>query len=149
MRVDALPALNARQMLQSAALRLPTEALSLRLAEQTMRGAGQMAPADAPPAAPSGAGPANPLGSVQMLVTLAALGPADEQRREAVAQARKGLDSLERLHRQLLSGRASRRTLDELRQWLEAKPASDDPKLAEFFNDLELRVRVELAKFEL
>lgn len=104
--------------------------------------------ANVPLASPVGAGP-QPLGSVQMLVAISALNPADEARRTHVAQARKGLDALDRLHREMLSGRARKGTLDDLAQWVAHRPQVDDPALADMMRDIELRVRVELAKFNM
>ena len=89
------------------------------------------------------------LGSLPMLVALSGLGPADERRRAAIISARQGLDTLERLHREMLSGRASRNTLAQLAQWLRDQPPNEDPNFAAFFADIALRARVELAKFNL
>ncbi|MBB6124317.1 flagellar assembly protein FliX [Sphingobium subterraneum] len=109
-----------------------------------------------PPSADAGALsiPTSPttLGSIQMLVALAAVSPTEERRRIQSAQARQGLDTLDRLHRELLSGRANRATLDQLAQWLQTRPDAtrlrpDDPKFAALLDDIDLRIRVELAKF--
>jgi Class II flagellar assembly regulator len=105
------------------------------------------------PPAPMSAIPQT-LGSVQMLVALAAVAPSEERRRAQVAEARRGLDVLDRLHHELLSGAAKGTTLDALSLWLKQRPdaqamTADDPKLAALFDEIELRVRVELAKFDI
>lgn len=89
------------------------------------------------------------LGSLPMLVALSGLGPAEEHRRAAIVRARQGLDMLARLHRELLSGRASRKTLAQLAQWLRDQPSDHDPDIGAILTDIALRARVELAKFDL
>jgi hypothetical protein len=103
--------------------------------------------------------PASPqaLGSVQMLVALAAVTPQEERRRMLVAQARRGLDGLERLHGELLSGDVGGKTLEALTQWaregqdggISQAIAGGDPKFAALLHDIDMRVRVELAKFDI
>jgi hypothetical protein len=89
------------------------------------------------------------IASLQMLVAASSLGPADERRRAQIAKARHGLDGLDRLHREMLSGAASRASLVNLATWLQDQPQSEDPKFTQLFEELELRVRVELAKFDI
>lgn len=123
-------------------------------------------------AAPSVAGatpPAAPmLGSVQMIVTLAAFTPREVQRRERVAEARRGVAALERLHRALQGGALDRRTLEELAEWIARRDAAGQPPsdeapggdadagadsradatLKALLEAVDLRVRVELAKLD-
>ena len=88
------------------------------------------------------------LGSVQMLVTLAAFDPEKDRRREMAEQGNAGLDELETLHMELVGGGASPERLEQLAEWVSQVEQPDDPVLAEIVAGIELRVRVELAKFE-
>ena len=158
MRIEGISAAGQRAIAPVLAPSLPDLAALHRLANSALEQAGAH-PGAAPThgsGAASGPLPASPqpLGSVQMLVTLAALSPAEERRRVRSGQARHGLDMLDRLHRELLSGRASRATLDSLAHWLQSRPNAaalrhDDSHFAALFDDIELRVRVELAKFDI
>ena len=94
------------------------------------------------PAVPA---PAGPVHSVATLVALSALSPGEERRRELVRRAADGLDRLERLHRQWLAG-GEGGCLIPLENWLQDRGSSGDPALDALLEELELRVRVELAK---
>jgi hypothetical protein len=105
-----------------------------------------------PPRAPLPQGTAaaqqlNP--SVAMLVTLAAADPAIERRRKQAVQAERGLDMLEGLHRELVAGVTAPARLQEIVEWAESFETPDDPALASILSDIELRVRVELAKLDM
>ena len=89
-----------------------------------------------------------PATSVQMLVALAATEPNVERRRRQAVQADRGLSVLEQLHAELLVGAPSRERLNELVEWAESFETSDQPELASLARDVELRVRVEIAKFD-
>lgn len=143
MRIDGINRVGARQLVPALdgaltgprALREPraTSASALAIREQPQ-------PVATNPQA---------MTSVQMLVAVSALGPTDERHRMQMAEARKGLDILERLHREMLSGVAGRVTLAAVAEWVAGRPESDDPKLASFIADIDLRAQVELAKFGL
>lgn len=105
-------------------------------------------PADAPTPPAVNAVP-HPATSVQMLVTLAAADPIAERRRKAVAQADRGLAQLETLRDELATGLASPERLRALAGWAETFTIPDDPQLAELAREIELRVRVEIAKHDL
>ncbi len=102
-----------------------------------------------PPRAASAAGP---LASVSSLIAIQAaeeLDAAAERRRRAIRRGEKLIAGLELLHRALLEGGPSRRTLEELRGRLESRAEEvDDPALADLLREIELRVAVELAKQE-
>lgn len=103
-------------------------------------------PAHAAPV-PLASSPA-PATSVQMLVTLAAAEPTLERRRRMAAEADRGLSLLERLKVELLSGPPAPERLQELVEWSESFELPDDPQLAGLAREIELRVRVELAKYD-
>lgn len=96
-----------------------------------------------PPAVPS------PATSVQMLVALAAAEPVAERRRRIAERADKGLTMLERLHAELVVGTPSPEQLQELVEWSESFAPSEDAAVATLSREIELRVRVELAKLEM
>ena len=93
--------------------------------------------------------PGQPLASVQMLVTLAAYDPDRERRRQMAEHGSNGLDELEALEVELLAGAPSPERLEQLAEWVATAERPDDPVLADIFAQIELRVRVELAKFDI
>lgn len=103
---------------------------------------------DAPPAAiPNPT--ANPATSVQVLVALGAASSAVERRRRMARDAQRGLDALDRLHAELLTGTVTPTRLREIAEWSANLDTPDDPVLASIHADVDLRVRVELAKFDI
>jgi len=86
--------------------------------------------------------------SVAMLVTLAAADPAIERRRKEAKHAERGIDALDKLHKELAAGTPSVERLQEIVEWSENFETADDPVLAGILSDIELRVRVELAKVD-
>ncbi|WP_294056606.1 flagellar assembly protein FliX [Sphingomonas sp.] len=109
----------------------------------------EAAAAAAHPNGPQAVSQAGPATSVQMLVTLAAADPAVEQRRRVMKQAERGVDALEKLHTELLTGTAPVERLREIAEWSANFELTDDPQLAQLMSDIDLRVRVELAKYDI
>ena len=138
MRIDSLTPLMARSLLAA----LPKAAPGFPVAEEEAA-ARQM------PVPMQGPGTNQPVPSVAMLVTLAAADPAIERRRKQARDAERGLDALERLNKELATGTPSVERLREIVEWSENFEASDDPVLAGILSDIELRVRVELAKLDI
>ncbi|MBB4840129.1 hypothetical protein HNP52_003221 [Sphingomonas kyeonggiensis] len=129
-------------MLQSLLAALPKVASGFSVKEGE-------APA-APAPVPQGTNAAQALNpSVAMLVTLAAADPAIERRRKQAVDAQRGVDMLDQLNRELIAGVVSPAKLQALVEWSETFEHSDDPALAAILSDIELRVRVELAKLDL
>jgi hypothetical protein len=89
-----------------------------------------------------------PTPSVEMLVTLSAANPGIERRRKLAEDAGRGLDALDRLHKELVSGVASPERLQQIAEWSHSFETPDDPVLAQLLSDIDLRVRVELAKHD-
>lgn len=96
-------------------------------------------------AAPAGA----PMTSVQMLVALAAADPAIERRRKLAVDAERGLKALETLHRELVAGIPGPERLREIADWSQTLEMPDEPVLAGILRDIDVRVRVELAKLDI
>ncbi|MFT3977476.1 MAG: flagellar assembly protein FliX [Sphingomonas bacterium] len=140
MRIDSLPPLLARSLTEA----LPRAQAAFSPTEE------HAAPAAAPATAAAMPGTqTNPVPSVAMLVTMAAVDDGKERRRRIAEDAARGLDALERLHRELVSGAASPARLAEIAQWSRDHAVSEDPTLAALLKDIDLRVRVELAKFDI
>jgi len=130
LRITANPALVANLLLTA----LP------KVAEFAMA---EKAPVITPPATPV----AQPV-SVEMLVTLATVEPTIDRRRRIAADADRGLRALERLDRALAAGLPPVERLEEVAAWSAGQHEPQDPELAAIFNEIELRVRIELAKHE-
>ena len=135
MRIDNLTPLMARSLLAA----LPKAAPGFAVAEEGA--AVRQMPMQ-------GAGTNQPVPSVAMLVMLAATDPAIERRRKQAVDAERGLDALDRLHKELATGTPSVERLREIVEWSENFEASDNPVLAGILSDIDLRVRVELAKVD-
>ncbi len=140
MRIENLQA----PLLHSLMAALPKAAPGFSVGE----GEATAAPAHLPPGAGAGTTQAlNP--SVAMLVTLAAADPTIERRRKQAVDAQRGIDMLDQLHRELVAGVVSPARLQAIVEWSETFERTDDPALAAILSDIELRVRVELAKLDL
>lgn len=124
---------------RSAFAALPKVVERFPIAEDGPRPAAQ--PAVSGTAAP-------PMPSVQMLVALAAGDPGVERRRRQAADAERGLNALDRLHTELLSGTPSVARLREIAEWSQSFAMPDDAVLRGILSEIDLRVRVELAKFD-
>ncbi len=103
-----------------------------------------------PTLAPTAAVPhaAQPV-SVEMLVTLATAEPAIERRRRAAKEADRGLRALERLDMALAAGLPAAAPLQEVAAWSAAQHAPQDAELAAIYSEIEMRVRIELAKHDI
>ena len=126
---------------------LPVQALLAALPRATgaFRASDVAAPATELPTPPR---PLQAATSVQMLVALAATEPPRERRRRVVAEVDRGLGLLERLHAVSATGPVAPAMLAELSDWVEQFVPPDDPQAGEIARDVELRVRVELARHE-
>lgn len=144
MRIAALPSPVQAMMQQNllAALGKAEDAFAAATSAADAQAAATMLPAAVPPAA-------QPATSVQMLVALAAAEPTAERRRKMAAAADRGLSLLERLHAELVAGVPAPERLAELLEWSENFEMPDDPQLATVAREIELRVRVEIAKHDL
>jgi hypothetical protein len=97
------------------------------------------------------AAPVTPLAqpvSVEMLVALAATESPIDRRRRVAARADRALSALERLHAETLAGVPAVEPLREIAALVETIGEAGDPQLAQLAKDIELRMRVELAKHE-
>ncbi|KKB10550.1 hypothetical protein VE25_17605 [Devosia geojensis] len=93
--------------------------------------------------APLVSGPA----SIGALLALQAVGDATEgRRRQAIKRGRTLLDTLEEMRADFLAGRANPAMLDRLATILSEERETAEPQLDALLDDIELRVRVELAK---
>ena len=136
MRIAGLPPVLQQALL--AALPKAQEAFRAGLAEPETRAA-MLPPLQAA---------AQPATSVQMLVAMAAAEPVVERRRKIAERADKGLSLLEKLHVELVTRVSSPERMQELLDWSESFELPEDPQLATLARELELRVRVELAKYD-
>ena len=128
-------------LLRSLMAALPKAASSFSVGE------GEGPAARAPAQNTNAAQPLNP--SVAMLVTLAAADPMVERRRKQAVDAQRGIDQLDSLHRELIAGVVSPARLEAIVEWSESFQASQDPTLSAILADIDVRVRVELAKLDL
>jgi hypothetical protein len=135
-RIDSLTPMMARSLMAA----LPKAAPGFPIAEEDAARVAQQLPVN------GSAGVPQP--SVQMLVALAALDPQMERRRRMAQDAERGIDALERLHQELLAGTAPVERLREVAEWSQSFEMPDDPVLAQILSDIDLRVRVELAKLD-
>jgi hypothetical protein len=135
-RIDSLSPTMARSLLAA----LPKVVPGFRMADEAPH-VRQMPQMGGPGAVPAP--------SVQMLVTLAAADPGIERRRKLAGEAGRGLDALDRLHRELATGVAALERLREIAEWSQGFETPEDPVLASILSDIDLRVRVELAKHDI
>jgi hypothetical protein len=106
------------------------------------------APAAAPLPLQQQANVTVPVPNVAMLVTLAAADPMMDRRRRLAVQAEKGVEMLDQLHKEVLVGTPSIERLREIAQWSQTLDTPDEPVLAQILAEIDLRVRVELAKYD-
>lgn len=87
------------------------------------------------------------ISGIEALLALQAVGDPLERRRRAVRRGTDLLDQLEGIKGDLLVGRLDPSRLDAMLATLSAARQRDEPGLDAVLDDIELRVRVELAKF--
>lgn len=92
------------------------------------------------------AAPVAPAAGLDAILALQAVGDFSESRRKAVSRGRSLLDLLEGMKADLLVGQVSGDRLDAMVQQLMAMRERVEPDLDALIDDIELRVRVELAK---
>jgi hypothetical protein len=136
-RIDGLTPLMARSLLAALPKAVPSFKGPMEEAGQ-----GRAYPVQGPAAS-------HPTPSVAMLVTLAAADPAIERRRKEAKQAERGIEALDRLHKELVAGTPAPERLREIAEWSQTFETADDPVLASLLSDIDLRVRVELAKHDI
>ncbi|MDR3494652.1 MAG: flagellar assembly protein FliX [Ancalomicrobiaceae bacterium] len=90
---------------------------------------------------------ANPLYDLTSLMALQAFEDPKERRRRSVKRGLDLIDVLEGVQMDLLVGRVGQDRLELLASMLAGKAPSGDQRLDALVDDIELRVRVELAKF--
>lgn len=83
-----------------------------------------------------------------LLAAATALETPQEKRRREARPAARGLEILDQLHAAGVKGVPEDKALDALAQWAAAFEMPEDPALADIARDIELRVRVELAKHD-
>ena len=142
MRIGGLPPVLTQALLQSL---LPKVEQGFRTAVRDGDGTGAAPHVLAAPAQQQ----PSPATSVQMLVALAAAEPTKERRRKLAEQADRGLSLLERLHAQMVAGAPEPEKVQELLDWAKTFEVPDEPELAALANEIEVRVKVELAKLNL
>lgn len=98
------------------------------------------------PSRVSTAAPAASVTGLDAILALQAVGDFTESRRKSVARGRTLLDLLEDMKADLLIGRVAPERLDAMVQQLGAMRDRAEPDLDALLDDIELRVRVELAK---
>lgn len=91
--------------------------------------------------------PLAPAAGLDALLALQAVGSSTEGRRRAVRRGRALLDQLDAIKTDLLLGRVDEARLDALVTQLAGLREQSEPGLDAVLDDIELRVRVELAKF--
>ncbi|MGI9386605.1 MAG: flagellar assembly protein FliX, partial [Methyloligellaceae bacterium] len=100
------------------------------------------------PAGPApGASRKPPVAQIDAIVALQSVGPEAEARSQAVAQGSAVLDLLDDLKVQLLAGNITKSQIGRLAVTVQSRPDySDDLRLQDLLDHIDLRARVELAK---
>ena len=104
------------------------------------------------PIAPQGPGNAaaasgaQAIQGVEAILALQSVEDPTAERRRAVQHGNEMLDALEEMKVALLAGSASPQQLDRLAALVASRTETDDPELNAALADIDLRVRVELAK---
>lgn len=95
---------------------------------------------------PSAPASAQAIQGVEAILALQSVEDATSRRQRALQHGHDMLDVLEALHIDLISGHISDQRLDRLVRLVKERPPSDDPQVDAVIAEIELRVRVELAK---
>jgi len=99
------------------------------------------------PAESGTAAAAGSIAGVDSLLALQDVGDESENKRQAAEHGQRLLDRLDGLRLDLLEGRLSAETVEQLAGEVDAARAeTDDAKLNEILDEIELRAQVELAK---
>lgn len=99
--------------------------------------------------AAQGSAPAGPAGAIESLLSIQEVGATDPdgKRRRSRDHGEQILDRLDELRHGLLLGEVSKdRLLDLARLVRSRREETDDPRLAEVLDEIELRAQVEIAK---
>lgn len=101
-------------------------------------------------ASPSAAsGGVSAAGGIAGILSLQEVDDATTSRKRAVRHAETLLDRLDELRHGLLTGTLTRHQLGELARLVELRQGVEsDPKLRDLLADIDLRVRVEIAKYD-
>jgi len=91
--------------------------------------------------------PSHDVGGIDALLALQAVEDPTFARKKAVKRGHDLLDGLERIKTDLLVGQISESRLDNMLNLVTKARGNLDPALDSIIDDIELRVRVELAKF--
>ncbi len=90
----------------------------------------------------------SPIASVDALLAVQEVGMPGNGQQHSTARGQRLLDHLDEIRMGLLRGGIARGTLVELARELDvARAQVNDPRLAEVLDEIDLRARVELAKF--
>ena len=92
--------------------------------------------------------PTQEVGSIDALLALQAVEDPIFAKKKSIKRGHDLLDGLEQIKTDLLVGRLSQNRLDNMLQRVKSARQKGDPQLDEIIDEIELRVRVELAKFE-
>lgn len=97
----------------------------------------------------TGVSTASPIASVDALLSIQEVPNERESRRQAVERGRSMLDILDEIRLGLLVGSVPKNRLEQLVKMVESRrDGFQDPALSEVLDEIELRARVELAKFQ-
>ncbi|MNL19383.1 Flagellar assembly protein FliX [compost metagenome] len=103
-------------------------------------------PAGEQGAARASTAPVAPAAGLDAILALQAVGDFTESRRKAIKRGTRLLDLLEEMKADLLVGRLGPERLDAMVHQLSALRERVEPEIDAVIDDIELRVRVELAK---
>ncbi len=84
--------------------------------------------------------------TIEMLVAMAADTDPRAEREKMTRKGTQALDLLDRLNGKLMTGGNPADELDALSHWLETAGDMPDPQIRHLMDEIELRIRVELAK---